>query len=197
MLLPEELRLASEGLLAKISHQAKGRGTVLVITSPHRGAGVSTIAKAFVETIGEGDQQAILTDYRSPRISSKDRNGASGGRASIKRNLWQLAEDHSEFDRLSPRHINLANAIATLRRQYQYVVIDCPSIHESNDAVSLAQLVDGFVLVVEANKTQGAQIAYAERAIETSGGHIFGVVLNKRSFAIPHWLYRKMQALGI
>lgn len=197
MLPPEELRLASEGLFAKLPHRQRESegGIVLAITSPHTGAGVSTIAKALVETIAESGHEAILADCRRPKIGPVNGNGASA-EAGNKRNLWQLARGH-EAGRLNPSHAELAKAIDSLRSQYHYVVIDCPSISESNDAASLAQLVDGFVFVVESNRTQMTEIAHAERTIEAAGGHIFGHVLNKRSFVVPDWLYRRMQAMGV
>ena len=61
----------------------------------------------------------------------------------------------------------------------------------------LAPLVDGIVLVVEANRTQKEQFLYAERAIEYAGGRILGHVLNKRTYVIPDWLHRKMEAFGV
>jgi Mrp family chromosome partitioning ATPase len=58
-------------------------------------------------------------------------------------------------------------------------------------------LVDGVVLVVEANRTRREQIVYAERNIESAGGRILGHVLNKRTYAIPAWFHRVMTAVGV
>jgi Mrp family chromosome partitioning ATPase len=68
---------------------------------------------------------------------------------------------------------------------------------EAQDVLRLAPLVDGIVLVIEANRTKREQMLYAERAIEAAKGKILGHVLNKRTYVVPDWLYWKMEAVGI
>jgi Mrp family chromosome partitioning ATPase len=92
---------------------------------------------------------------------------------------------------------SLAGAIEKFRSKYRYILIDCPSLRETQDAVRLAPLADGIILVVEANRTQKDQLLYAERTIESAKGKILGHVLNKRTYVIPDWLSRKMEAIGI
>jgi Mrp family chromosome partitioning ATPase len=75
--------------------------------------------------------------------------------------------------------------------------VDCPSLKEAQDAILLAPLVDGIVLVVEADRTHREQLLYVERSIELANGKIMGHVLNKRSYVVPDWLCRKMEAVGI
>jgi Mrp family chromosome partitioning ATPase len=92
---------------------------------------------------------------------------------------------------------HLASYFDQLRREYRYVLIDCPSLKDSHDAVTLAPLVDGVVLVVEANRTQKDQLLYAERIIEAAHGRLLGHILNRRSYVVPEWLHRRMEAIGI
>ena len=76
-----------------------------------------------------------------------------------------------------------------LRSRFQYVAIDCPALSASNDVLSLAKLVDGIVLVVEAQRTSKSQIRNAERQIEAAGGRVLGSILNKRRYPIPDYFY--------
>jgi Mrp family chromosome partitioning ATPase len=87
--------------------------------------------------------------------------------------------------------------VEEIRRKYRYALIDCGSMKASQHAVKLAPLVDGVVLVLEANRTQTDQILYAERTLEGVNGRVLGHVLNKRTYAIPEWLHRMMDAIGI
>ena len=82
--------------------------------------------------------------------------------------------------------------IELLRNEFDYALIDCPSLKESGDLLSVAPFVDGVILVVEANKTRREQIRYAEHVIETAQGKLAGHVLNKRTYTIPGWLYRRL-----
>jgi hypothetical protein len=79
-----------------------------------------------------------------------------------------------------------------LQLQFDYVVIDCPALRESNDILSLAPFVAGVILIVEASKTRRDQILHAEKSIEFAHGHLLGHVLNKRSYVVPEWLYRRL-----
>ncbi len=79
--------------------------------------------------------------------------------------------------------------VQQLRMRSQYVVIDCPALSVSSDCISLAPLVDGIVLVVEADRTRKSQIRNAECRIEAAGGKILGLVLNKRRYPVPDSIY--------
>jgi capsular exopolysaccharide synthesis family protein len=56
----------------------------------------------------------------------------------------------------SPR---LGALIAELRLQYDYVLVDTPSVLHAPDVAILRDLVDGFVVVVRANRTPREQLA--------------------------------------
>jgi hypothetical protein len=90
-----------------------------------------------------------------------------------------------------------ATFLAQLRKRYPYVLIDCPSLKESTDVLSLAPIVDGVFLVIEANKTRKSQVGYLERTIEGAGGKIYGHLLNKRTYPIPPWLHNNLERWGI
>jgi Mrp family chromosome partitioning ATPase len=77
------------------------------------------------------------------------------------------------------------------------VLVDCPSLKESTEVLSLAPLVDGVLLIVEANRTQKSQVAYLEQTIEGAGGKVLGHLLNKRTYPIPAWLFNRLERWGI
>ena len=76
-----------------------------------------------------------------------------------------------------------------LRASCSYVLLDCPSLQESDDVLGIASMVEGVVLVVEANRTTRDQLGRLERTITSAGGKILGTMLNKRRYPIPRWLY--------
>jgi hypothetical protein len=94
------------------------------------------------------------------------------------------------------RHYRAAY-LTQVRERFSYVLIDCPSLKESTEVLSLAPLVDGILLVVEANRTQKSRVAYLERTIEGAGGKILGHLLNKRTYPIPEWVHNKLERWGI
>ena len=82
--------------------------------------------------------------------------------------------------------------LKALRWNFDYVLIDCPSLAVSSDATTLAPLVDGVAIVVEAGRTRRDQIQRAQTVIEQSGGDFLGFVLNQRRYPVPGWLYRRL-----
>ena len=83
----------------------------------------------------------------------------------------------------------LKAAIEQLRARFDWVILDGPPITVYSDAAILAPLVDGVVLVVEAEKTRWEVVSQAKRTLEESGGRILGAVLNRQRYHIPPALY--------
>ena len=194
------LRRTCQGLLLRIvqaARESKKQGFVVVLTSPTQGSGVSRITSALADALNfTNDRCAIKLDCRHIDF---DRYGygdpmtveAPGGA-----NTTAWRDDEKNDDMREVRE-TLAGALSRFQQLYQYVLIDCPSLRETQDAIRLAPLVDGVVLVVEANRTQKEQLSYAERTVEGAKGKILGLVLNKRSYVVPDWLSRRLEAMGI
>jgi hypothetical protein len=190
-----ELSVVCEGLLSKIFQpaQEQKRGCVVLVTSMHPRAGVTQITKAMADSLDQqGNRFAILLNARGAALEKKivplmrKSDEARGtAEADLPGESWQGLRTH------------LASYFEQLRHEYRYVLIDCPSLKDSHDAVTLAPLVDGVVLVVEANRTQKDQLLYAERIIEAAHGRLLGHILNRRSYVVPDWLHRRMEAFGI
>ncbi len=171
----EELSVCCEGLLFRVFHLSRvredGGGTVVALTSPQERAGVSQITYALAD--------ALRRDGSQPAIS--------------------LCADQLCLGN-NPGHstqTKFANALANIRREYRYALIDCGSMKASQNVIRLAPLVDGIILVLEANRTQAEQLHYAEKTIESVNGRILGHVLNKRTYVVPNWFHRAMGAVGI
>lgn len=77
-----------------------------------------------------------------------------------------------------------------LKARFDLVVIDSPPLEVSSDGLALVRNVDGVVLVLEAEKTRMPVVEHLKHAVVQSGGNILGVVLNKRRYYIPQWIYR-------
>ncbi len=82
--------------------------------------------------------------------------------------------------------------LAELRSDFDYVLLDGPSVNLYIDATLLGRLVDGVVLVLQANSTRREVARKAKASLESAGVRLLGAVLNKRTFPIPEFLYRKV-----
>jgi Mrp family chromosome partitioning ATPase len=85
-----------------------------------------------------------------------------------------------------------AECLKALRWNFDYIIVDCPSLDVSSDATLLAPMIDGVAIVVQAGRTRRAQIQRARQTVENVGGEFLGFVLNQRRYAVPNWLYQRL-----
>jgi non-specific protein-tyrosine kinase len=69
--------------------------------------------------------------------------------------------------------------LSMLRKQFEYVIIDCPPLLPVTDAAIVATKSDGTVLVIHAGITKRPHFIGARDAIHSVGSKVLGVVLNK------------------
>lgn len=86
----------------------------------------------------------------------------------------------------------LKTRFAELRREFDYVIVDAPPLTRCADAITLGQVTDGFVMVLEANATRKEVAQLAAANLRAANIQILGAVLNKRTFPIPDSLYKKL-----
>jgi len=87
---------------------------------------------------------------------------------------------------------NLGEPLKALREDFKLILLDMPPLAESSDALVMTPLTDGVVLVVEAEKTRWQVAENAREKLAMQGGNLLGVVLNKRRFYIPGFVYRRL-----
>jgi capsular exopolysaccharide synthesis family protein len=86
----------------------------------------------------------------------------------------------------------LQKLIAELRSNFEYVLIDAAPVGVYPECVVLCDKVDGVVLVVRYGSTRREIVKRAKEIITRADGKVLGVVLNRRTFPIPEFLYRKI-----
>lgn len=65
-----------------------------------------------------------------------------------------------------------------LKRKYEYIFIDMPSIYSAPDAKILVGKVDGVIVVAEQGKTLKTHLQEQIGCLKESGANVLGVVLN-------------------
>ena len=73
------------------------------------------------------------------------------------------------------------------------MVFDVPATMDmASSALQVANLADGVIMVVEAERTGWHVVKEARDLLRQANAEILGVVLNKRKFYVPDWLYRRV-----
>ena len=83
----------------------------------------------------------------------------------------------------------MATTLSSLREVYDYIVIDSSPVLPVSDALVLAKLVDGIVVVANGAATPRQQVRTACSRIVRARGKILGVVLNKIKIQSPDYYY--------
>lgn len=66
-----------------------------------------------------------------------------------------------------------------LRNMYDFTVLDSPPILATNDALALAPMVDGVILVLRTGMLTEEDAKRTKDRLEQAGAHILGVVMNR------------------
>lgn len=165
------------------------RGIAIAFVSAHQGAGTTFLATRLTDTLHRSAvRPAVLLDCRRIVYGQDDalympstisaRPLFSHSSLVLQRGDWRANRDLRK------------QTLQILRSRFSYVLLDCPSLRESKDILGLTTLVDGVVMVVEANKTSKSQLSHLERVLTDAGGRILGTMLNKRTYPIPSWIWQ-------
>jgi succinoglycan biosynthesis transport protein ExoP len=82
--------------------------------------------------------------------------------------------------------------ITELRKQFDYLILNAPPLSAFADAMVLGRMVDGVVLVLEANSTRREAALRATESLRAMNIPVLGAVLNNRTFPIPTAVYKRL-----
>jgi len=77
----------------------------------------------------------------------------------------------------------------SLKERFELVVVDFPPAMMYTSGPSIISLVDGVIIVVEAEKTRWQVALAVKEKVIKSGGTVLGVVFNKQQHYIPQCIY--------
>lgn len=162
-------------LAAKI-FPASGSGQVAAFVSVQRGEGVTRTVSGLATELARSRKSVVALDGS---LQAAGMRGLDDGLRiePIILGAPNLVEAETDLTR-----------IEALRQRYDGILLDCGSLESPADLLRLAPLSDCVLLVVEAGRTEKAQIDRAARVIHEAGGTLAGCVLNKRRYPVPNWL---------
>lgn len=85
---------------------------------------------------------------------------------------------------------NLRALVDSLRTHFELTVIGGDGVLAGGASQAFSDLVDGVILVAEAERTRVPVIKKVKHLVEEGGGKVVGAILNRREFHVPGWIYR-------
>jgi len=180
--------------------EGQKQSTCVVFTSALPGEGVSHVVREIGRQLTEHqNKRTLIVESRcleSLGPADLDFIGEAAQRAArnrlcvIDESGRKLREGASSHWQAEPKFRE--SCLQTLGKFFNYILVDCSPISTSAAVVSLAPLVCGVVLVVEAGRSTRSQIHFAQNFLHSVNAEFLGYVLNKRKYPIPEWLHARL-----
>ncbi|WP_162237533.1 MULTISPECIES: polysaccharide biosynthesis tyrosine autokinase [unclassified Arthrobacter] len=165
----------------------------IVVSSPLPGEGKSTTAINLALAAAERNHKVLLIDADLRRPSVAEFCSIEGGVGlttvlSSRASLSSVIEPWESIDVLpcgvvppNPNQLlssdSMAHLVKELSDVYDFIVIDSPPILLVADALPLARLTDGAVIVTRQHRTRRGQLAKTLQSLEGVGSDALGVIL--------------------
>jgi Mrp family chromosome partitioning ATPase len=185
----------------------------ILFTSASHEEGVTTLASSFARVCGmSGDESVLLIEMNARRPALYVRMGLEGeGPAGLSQILHEGHALSSVVHR-DPRlgfdvvhvgdndptllqpHLDkrVPELLAEAKARYDTVVLDVPPVVMAPETPRIAAQVDGVVMVVYCGKTRREIVQRSIHMVEEFEGRVLGVVLNRKKYYIPDFLYERV-----
>lgn len=183
------------------------RKQVLLITSSVPGDGKTTFTVNFAVTLAKAGHKVLLLDADMRRGTVSDYFGmvSEPGLSDVLagEQHWSEVMHRGPAPTLlivprgsrvqNPGELLLSRAsaelIAEARKEFDYVIFDCPPVIGMDDAFSLVSHGDGFLFVFRMGETSVKVAKHAVAGIRQRGAQIIGLILNGISLRSPDYYY--------
>lgn len=189
---------------------ATERPGLILVASAASGDGASTVARELAEAFAELGGNTLLVDgnLRTPTQHEAFDLARIGGltelvaeQLDVESALRTFAHDGMHVltagraTRAPARTLSFANLpriLEVFRRRFDWTIVDAPPITVYPDAVALAAMVDGVVLVLRAENTRWEVAQRAQSLLAEADARVLGAVLNRRKYHIPSAIYKTL-----
>jgi capsular exopolysaccharide synthesis family protein len=188
-------------LMFALSDREGDGGCVVGMTSSLRGEGKSTTVVNLAGVLAEQGKRVIVVegDLRLPTLRKKLKIRDNGGLSNaliertdpsvyMKRCRVGLVDDKQiAFDVLTAGVIppnpsellgskRMENLLASLRKSYDFVLLDLPPVTAVSDALAVSKFLDGVIMVVRAGVSDQQMLAEAMRQLQMVNVRVLGFI---------------------
>lgn len=175
----------------------------ICLTSANKGSGTTTIACNLATTFLANHSKVLLIDcnINKPRINKYFSIDNALGLSDMLLNqdcnnyykyCTNFKDEHSNnllyvmgtgrkvknaLDLLSSRYFN--EFMDEMKNQFDFILVNCPSLEDSNDVIPVGHVVDGTILVISLPETEKNTAKKTIQQLNRNGVTVLGTVLNK------------------
>lgn len=183
---------------------------VVGVTSSMRGEGKSTTAVNLSYVLAEKGNKVLLIDgdLRIPSVAKKMNIPSSPGLTDVLMGKWDEVEQYKTAildtwyimpsGDIPPNPSELlgstrmASALEALKNVFDYIIIDLPPVNIVSDALSIANLITGMIVVIREEYTEKKEFEHCFRQLKLSNVNVLGCVMNEaKSGSASYGKYKK------
>jgi hypothetical protein len=167
-------------------HAERGRA-IFALTSANKGAGTTYIVNLLAqELVRQFDCTVAIVGPDA--LKGADPKQLPQGFIEESPHVWSAVADKAlaQMPDFALENIWISRGA----QNFDFVLIDCPSLASNSQTVRWANTAHGVFLIVEAGVTKRYQIESATRTLQATGSHLQGIILNRRTYPIPKALYK-------
>lgn len=175
---------------------ADGKTKVIQVESAMPHEGKTTVICNLGVSLGLTDKKVIIVDldFRRPRVQQKFGISIDEGIAEYM--LGNIDKDklikHTQFKNVDVItrggeiynsslvlvSDKLKNLIASLKEEYDFVLLDCAPVLQVSDYIHVSQMSDGILFLVAHGQTTRGQVKDAIKELKKNGANILGSVFS-------------------
>lgn len=161
-------------------------------TAVSQGEGVTSVVQSLAREMARhtGERILVAPSGSLNRIISADARELERRVVPVSSMVWTVPGP--ELIGSSANSFGQSGGFRALDGKFGYLLIDCPSLRRSSEALYLSKHIDGVVLVVAAGETRKDHIVQARKLIKVSASTLLGFVLNKRTYPVPDFIYKRL-----
>ena len=172
------------------------RPCVLAVTACNPGEGSTTLSRELARSLALDGSKVLLCGWAGTTGAS---HRVAAPVAPVRRRMGRTVIAQLCFTDISDLHYrdvrnsalhSFRDWVEAVKGHFDVVLVDAPPILTLPTWGVLMRQPDGVLLVMEAEQTRSIVLSTAISAIETAGGHILGILFNKRKRYIPELFYR-------
>jgi polysaccharide biosynthesis transport protein len=187
----------------------------ILVTSAQPGEGKSTIVVNLANSLAQVSKKVVVVDgdMRIPRIheqySLSNQTGLSQvlkGEITLKAALQTAPSENVKVLTSGPIPTNpvellglpaMAEIIEDLRNQFDFILLDAPSLLAVADAAVIMARVDEVLLVIGRSQVQEQAVRAALRQLEELKSKKYGIVINRAELNGSYYYYRASSHLPL
>lgn len=193
-LINEQIKTVRTNITFNIS---ENENSVYMVTSSKKGEGKTFISKNLAQSLADAKYKVLIidADMRKPKLHKRFQITNSYGLSNVISQQITL-NDAIIYDELNnidvltagtnpPNPSELLDSkqfkdlLFSIKKEYDYIIIDTPPILPVTDALVLGKIVDKTILIVNSKTTSSDIVIEGKERLDNLSIPIFGVVLNQ------------------